>query len=863
MRTALFSLRYRIIISVVAIETVMLSIMVWSNTSQMRQAHLERLDRSAHVILQQFAATAGRYLFAVDYPSLREYAENVLKHTEIIYIVVKDNSGDTVIAIGDPPKPERLQDGGEAISASVLQVRDDVIFVGKPLGEVTLGFTLEVMEQTVAAALRRGILIAATEIALSIIAALLIGIALTRNLGRLAEFAQRFGRGEPADPLDIRSSDETGMLARAFDQMVSQRQSAERALRESERDLMNLIEGSVQGVLIVTKDRRPLFANRACAQIFGFESPDQILALESTAELIGPHELERLDEIRNSHFAEDKAPISYEFDGVRRDGSIVHLQCMARTIDWKGQRAAQITLLDFTERKRTEDALRLSEMRLSGILDISAEAIISVDQDQTIVMFNQGARNIFGYDAEEAIGKPLDMLLPGRVRAVHRSHVEGFDESRETTRLMMTERGEISGLRKDGTEFPAEASISKLDLGGQKVFTVTLRDVSERRRAEEQLRQAQKMEAVGQLTGGIAHDFNNLLGIMLGNAEILSERIGDDRQVQAVIRAATRGAELTQRMLAFSRQQPLQPKAIDVGALADGMAELLRRTLGETIAIKIATGKNLWTATADPGLVENALLNLALNARDAMPDGGTLIIETGNATLDETYAATRDDVTAGDYVLLSVTDTGTGMAPEVLSHVFEPFYTTKDIGKGSGLGLSMVYGFAKQSGGHIAIYSELGKGTTVSLYLPRTRAEAESSEVAPEAEAPRGRGEAVLVVEDDEDIRALVAHVLEGFGYRVRDAPDAAAGLALLEETPDIDLLITDMVLPGGMSGRDLAAEVARRFGVLKVLFMSGYSSEAVHLNGWVERGAELLRKPFRRHELATKVRAVLDRGPD
>ena len=300
-----------------------------------------------------------------------------------------------------------------------------------------------------------------------------------------------------------------------------------------------------------------LFANRACAQIFGFESPDQILALESTAELIGPHELERLDEIRNSHFAEDKPPIAYEFDGVRRDGSIVRLQCMARTVDWKGQRAAQITLVNITERKRAEDALRLSEMRLSGILDISAEAIISVDQDQTIVMFNQGARNIFGYGAEEALGKPLDMLLPDRVRAIHRSHVEGFEVSRETTRLMMTERGEIAGLRKDGTKFPAEASISKLDLGGQKVFTVTLRDVSERRRAEEQLRQAQKMEAVGQLTGGIAHDFNNLLGIMLGNAEILSERIGDDQQVQAVIRAATRGAELTQRMLAFSRQQPL------------------------------------------------------------------------------------------------------------------------------------------------------------------------------------------------------------------------------------------------------------------------------------------------------------------
>jgi signal transduction histidine kinase len=426
----------------------------------------------------------------------------------------------------------------------------------------------------------------------------------------------------------------------------------------------------------------------------------------------------------------------------------------------------------------------------------------------------------------------------------------------------MAERGEIAGLRKDGTEFPVEASISKLDLGEQRIFTVTLRDVSERKRAEEHLRQAQKMEAIGQLTGGIAHDFNNLLGVILGNAELLSDRLGeDDRQIRALLRATTRGAELAQRMLAFSRQQPLQPRAIDVGVLADGMMDLLRRTLGETIAIKITVAEDLWTATADPGLVENALLNLAINARDAMPDGGTLIVEAGNVTLDETYAAARDDVAAGDYVLLSVTDTGTGMTPEVLSHVFEPFYTTKDVGEGSGLGLSMVYGFAKQSGGHIAIYSELGQGTTVNLYLPWTGAAAESNAMAPPAEVPRGRGEAVLVVEDDEDIRATVAGMLEDFGYRVREAPDGAAGLALLEEAPELDLLITDMVLPGGMNGRDLAAEVERRFGVLKVLFMSGYSAEAVHLNGWVNKGDDLLRKPFRRHELATKVRAVLDRG--
>ena len=687
------------------------------------------------------------------------------------------------MAIGDPPTPERLQGGGEVAPAGVLQVRDEVIFVGKPLGEVNLGFTLAVMEQTVAAALRRGALIAAAEIALSIVAALLIGIALTRNLGRLAEFAQRFGRGEPADPLDIRSTDETGMLAAVFNQMVSQRRSVEQAQREIEERFRATFEQAAVGIVHTGRDGRFLRVNRKLCEITGYTGGE--LLERSFADITHPDDREAGTDAVKRLLAGEIDTYSAEKRYLRKDGTIVwvgltvalarpessepgylisvivditerkHAEAALRQFaaavegaseaialydaddrltwfnqtwrDFNREVADSIRLgmtfeelmraliagglvseaegrekgwlqerlerhrnpsgpfeiarqdgvwlltneqplpdggiitisLDITERKRVEEALRLSEMRLSGILDISAEAIISVDQDQTIVMYNQGARDIFGYGAEEVMGKPLDMLLPEHVRASHRSHVEGFDQSPETTRLMMTERGEIAGLRKDGTEFPAEASISKLDLDDLRIFTVTLRDVSERKRAEEQLRQAQKMETIGQLTGGIAHDFNNLLGVMLGSAEILSDRVGvDDRHIQVVMRAATRGAELTQRMLAFSRRQPLQPRAIDASALVDGMTDLLRRSLGETIAIQITTDKNLWTATADPGLVENALLNLAINARDAMPGGGNLIIETGNAVLDETYAATHDDVTAGNYVLLSVTDTG-------------------------------------------------------------------------------------------------------------------------------------------------------------------------------------------------------------
>jgi len=363
----------------------------------------------------------------------------------------------------------------------------------------------------------------------------------------------------------------------------------------------------------------------------------------------------------------------------------------------------------------------------------------------------------------------------------------------------------------------------------------TASDITDLHDTEERLRQAQKMEAVGQLTGGVAHDFNNLLAIILGNAEMLLEDLGQENaRVQAVIRAATRGADLTQRLLAFSRRQPLRPEPIDLGSLVAGMMDMLRRSLGEAIDISFVPDKGLRTATADPGLLENALLNLAINARDAMAGAGNLVIETTNAVLDESYAATRTDVVAGDYVLLTVTDTGDGMSPEVLKRAFEPFFTTKDIGKGSGLGLSMIFGFAKQSGGHVAIYSEEGKGTTVKLYLPQTGAKAKHMEVSAREDVPRGRGETVLVVEDDGDVRELAVLLLEELGYEVIEARDGKSGLAVLEEVPGIDLLLADMVLAGGMSGRDLANEATRQNGGLKVLFMSGYAENAAQLNGWV-----------------------------
>jgi signal transduction histidine kinase len=385
------------------------------------------------------------------------------------------------------------------------------------------------------------------------------------------------------------------------------------------------------------------------------------------------------------------------------------------------------------------------------------------------------------------------------------------------------------------------------------------------RASEERLRQSQKMEVVGQLAGGVAHDFNNLLAVIYGNLELLDEALVDQLKLQELARvalkAADRGASLTHQLLAYSRQQPLNPKIVDVRKLVDDLTQLMRRSLGETIEIQEQLPDSLWRIAIDPNQLESALLNLAVNARDAMPNGGKLMIEADNAILDPTYAEQQQEVAPGRYVLLAVTDTGTGMSREVAERALDPFFTTKPPGQGTGLGLSMVYGFIKQSKGHLKIYSELGQGTTVKLYLPAAAAGDEQSRVTTEqTDLPLAKpGEVVLVVEDDAMVLDLAVKLLARLGYRTIEAKDGPEALALLDGAGRIDLLFTDVVLPKGMNGTVLAREVQQRRPGLKVLYMSGYTANAIVHHGVLDKGVHLLSKPFRKVELARKVRDMLD----
>src|SRR5580704_6120625 len=508
---------------------------------------------------------------------------------------------------------------------------------------------------------------------------------------------------------------------------------------------------------------------------------------------------------------------------------------------------------------RLEEIERRFQLLIDGVTDY---AIFMLDRTGIVASWNTGAERIKGYLSNEIIGQHFSRFYTDEDRQ------KGVPQ----TALATAERSgkyEAEGhrVRKDGTTFLANVVINAIrghsgDLLG---FAKITRDITEKKAVEDRLREAQKMEAVGHLTGGVAHDFNNLLTVIMGNMEhlerILPRAPQTDRIIGAAIRGASRAAMLTQRLLAFSRRQPLMPEVLSVNKLVAGTSELMRRTIGEAIFIETVLAGGLWPTFADSNQPENALINLAINARDAMPDGGKLTVETANTHLDDAYARMHGEVEPGQYVGIFITDTGIGMAPEVVDQAFEPFFTTKETGQGTGLGLSQVYGFTKQSEGHVKIYSEVGEGTTVKLYLTRHRGDEATADDSPVVqELPRGReGETVLIVEDDPDVRDYTADIVAELGYRVLSAEHGAGALRLLNAHPEIRLLFTDVGLPGGMNGRQLADEALRRRPRLKVLFTTGYARNAIVHQGRLDPGVEVIFKPFTYSDLATKIRQAFE----
>jgi len=496
--------------------------------------------------------------------------------------------------------------------------------------------------------------------------------------------------------------------------------------------------------------------------------------------------------------------------------------------------------------RRTSAELERSQDQFRAVVETALDGVILVDASGIIRLINPAGERLFGYRSGEAVDKNVTALIPS-----FREQKPGHD-------------AEAHGTRKDGSSFPISLSLGQAAPGGELILVGIVRDLTARKRTQQQLVQAQKMEAVGQLTGGMAHDFNNLLTVIIGSLDLLEGELKAQPKAQHLAELALKGgvkaAELTRQLLAFSRRQTLEPKVVSLNELVSGTTQLLRRTLGEHIQIKLLLAEDLWPMLADPAQVESSLANLSINARDAMPSGGYLTIETANKTLDDEYSKNNPEAAPGDYVMLAVSDTGTGMPPEVLERVFEPFFTTKGEGKGTGLGLSMVYGFAKQSGGHAKIYSEVGHGTTVRIYLPRSKTGASaSSDTSTELEEPVETA-TILMVEDNHDVRPIVARQLKELGYEVIEAENSKEAMAVLESARPIDLLFTDVVMPGSMTGDQLAREASRLRPGLKILFTSGFA-EASMQNGSRPRdlgGHNLLSKPYRKVDLARRIHETL-----
>ncbi|MDI3560620.1 PAS domain S-box protein [Bradyrhizobium sp. Arg816] len=639
------------------------------------------------------------------------------------------------------------------------------------------------------------------------------------------------------------------------------------AAQSSEERYRLLVEAITDyAIYMLDRDGRVTSWNPGAKRFKGYEAE----------EIIGHHfskfytETEREQKVPALALEEAERTGRFEREGwrVRKDGTQFWAHVIIDAIrSPKGELVgfAKITR-DLTERRAAEAKLRESEQQFRLMVQsVTDYAIYMLDVEGNVATWNAGAQRIKGYAPEEIIGSHFSNFYTEEDRAAGLPRTGLQTAAREG-------RWEHEGqrVRKDGTRFWAHVVIDAIrDDDGKLVgFAKVTRDITERRQAEAALQAAQatmirsqKLEAIGQLTGGVAHDFNNLLQVISGNLQLLSKDIAGnaraETRVQSALAGVARGSKLATQLLAFARRQPLEPRVVNVGRLIKGMDDLLRRAIGGEIEVETVVGGGLWNSLIDPDQLENAILNLAINARDAMNGQGRLTIEASNAFLDDEYVRQYDDLIAGQYVMIAVTDTGSGIPSDILERVYEPFFTTKAEGKGTGLGLAMVYGFLKQSGGHVKIYSEIGAGTTVKLYFPREMA-VEDTLVSATSGDINGGEETVLVVEDDDEVREVAVSMLSDLGYRVVKARDAVAALAIVDSGIPIDLIFTDVMMPGTLRSPELARKARERLPNVAVLFTSGYTQNAIVHGGRLDPGVELLAKPYTREALARKTRHVL-----
>jgi PAS domain S-box-containing protein len=700
--------------------------------------------------------------------------------------------------------------------------------------------------------------------AIAVLLALILAVAIARSLSspltQMTRAVQGLSRGEPVE-MPANGGREIGILAAAFVEMSTQ-------LGTKQKLLENTVESIRDSVLVADENGKIVVANAAARQLLGVD-----LGFSSTT---GTRTFTCYLADGVTRLAASDSPLVRAMRGEVVDDLELVVQPMepaarvtivanARPLrdGLRNLRGAVTVLRDITEQRRAHQALVDSEQLAQAIIRTAQDAFVQTDESGIVLDWSPQAEAMTGWGRSEALGaKVVELVFPQSLRAAHRQRIEQF---------LSEAAGDASGMRyetrtlhKDGHEYLVEVSLTALRRGNGWIINAFVRDITQKRMAEEQLIQAQKMESIGQLTGGIAHDFNNMLTVITGTIEILADAVKENPALSTIAKmisdAADRATQLTANLLAFARKQPLRPTEVDVNILVNEVVELLSPTLGRQVNIKTNLCDCVWPALVDPAQLSSALVNLAINARDAMPSGGNLTFSTSNVTLGWQEAG-ASGVNPGDYVAIEVVDTGTGIPEAIRDRIFDPFFSTKQVGTGTGLGLSMVFGFAKQSGGSVEVHSEDGNGACFRILLPRADSEPKQVSRAITGRI-RGGSETILCVEDDDEVRAYVTSQLGSLGYKVISASNAAEALKIVEAGTPFDLLFTDIVMPGSLNGRELADKVAERQPTLKILFTSGNTYGAIPLRG-SGRKIPLLTKPYRREELARMLRHCLDQALD
>ncbi|HTC35580.1 MAG TPA: PAS domain S-box protein [Bryobacteraceae bacterium] len=672
------------------------------------------------------------------------------------------------------------------------------------------------------------------------------------DAARMRKDGSRYWANVTVTPLYGQGPEPTGYIRVIQD--ITDRKKMQDDLRVSEDRFHLLVDGVTDhAILMLDPDGTILTWSRGAERIDGYAAGEIIGRHYSclfTPELIASgmpkQELER---------AAAEGRVEVEGWRVRKDGSRFWVNgTLSALYDENGK------VRGFAKIARDMTAKRRNDELLQSVLNHTLDGIISIDERGTISMINRAGEKLFGRSGTEIIGQNIKILMPEPYHSEHDTYLSNYERTRE--RKIIGSGREVLGLRKNGSTFPIDLAVTEFQLDNKRYFVGILRDISDKKKLESQLHQSQKMEAFGQLAGGVAHDFNNLLTVISGYSGLLSAKLAPDdpktKMVDQIRRAAERAASLTRQLLAFSRQQLLEPKVVDLNLIVADIEKMLHRLIGEDVQFSTVLGPAISPVKVDPGQIEQVIINLAVNARDAMPKGGKLSIETSDSELDESYAQLHPEARTGRFVLLAISDTGCGIPPEVRARIFEPFFTTKSVGKGTGLGLAVVHGIIKQSGGNIDVYSEVGIGTTIRIYLPAVQQKA-AALPGDGAELPSQGVETILLVEDEDSVRELATVILRECGYTVMTAPEGLAALQLMSTCREkIDLLVTDVVMPQ-MGGRELAQTLLGQHPELNVLFMSGYTDDAVVRHGVLQANANFLQKPFTPSSLAKKVREVLD----